>query len=146
MYVKRTQPFRIGIYTVGAPNYTAQHPFEVKILKCKRIQFKRYTLYSAFYFANERQLFRELKELANHMRASTGYKTVTVWKVSASYTGSVSKRIESTSPRPIKVYVTFTTNCDLFSSQNGQTLRIPDRQHNMTRKCITETGVRMCSQ
>jgi len=38
------------------------------------------------------------------MTSSTGYKTVTIWKVSA----SVSKQVESPSPRPIKAYVSFT--------------------------------------
>jgi len=76
------------------------------------------------------------------MTSSTGYKTVTIWKVSA----SVSKQAESASPRPIKAYVSFTMNWDLFSSQNGHVLRIPDRQHNRARKCTTETGVKMCSK
>jgi hypothetical protein len=76
------------------------------------------------------------------MTSSTGYKTVTICEVSA----SVSIQVESASPRPIKAYVSFTMKWDLFSSQNGHVLRIPDRQHNRARKCTTETGVQMCSK
>jgi hypothetical protein len=76
------------------------------------------------------------------MTSSTGYKTVTIWKVST----SVSKQVESASPRPIKACVSFTMNWDLFLSQNEHALRNPDRQHNRARKCTTETGVRMCSK
>jgi hypothetical protein len=76
------------------------------------------------------------------MTSSTGYKTVTIWKVSA----SVNKQVESASPRPIKACVSFNMNWDLFLSQNEYVLRNPDRKHYTACKCTAETGVRMCSK